>query len=137
MTEKLSEKDKKDWHKFVNSEEKLEIKDNEFLKQDRVNEKSIDLHGFTLDEANDKIFKFISYCYQNKVKKINVITGKGMRSKNLNDPYKSSNLGILKHSVPDYIKNNSELMKKIIKIDFEAVNSPSRGNFDIFLKTIK
>ena len=97
MTNKLSEKDKKDWHKFVNSEEKLEIKDNEFLKQDSVNEKFIDLHGFTLDEANDKIFKFISYCYQNKVKKINVITGKGMRSKNLNDPYKSSNLGILKH----------------------------------------
>ena len=73
MTEKLSEKDKKDWHKFVNSEDKLEIKDNEFLKQDRVNEKSIDLHGFTLDEANDKIFKFISYCYQNKVKKIVLI----------------------------------------------------------------
>ena len=134
MTEKLSEKDKKDWHKFVNSEDKLEIKDNEFLKQDRVNEKSIDLHGFTLDEANDKIFKFISYCYQNKVKKINVITGKGMRSKNLNDPYKSSNLGILKHSVPDYIKNNSELMKKIKMIDFDSVNSSLKGSFDIILK---
>ena len=73
----------------------------------------------------------------NKVKKINVITGKGMRSKNLNDPYQSKDLSILKHSVPEYIKNNSELMSKIINIDFESVNSPSKGNFDIFLKTIK
>ena len=60
-----------------------------------------------------------------------------MRSKNLDDPYQSIDLSILKHSVPEYIKNNPELMKKIIKIDFEAVNSPSKGSFDIFLKTIK
>ncbi len=73
----------------------------------------------------------------NKVKKINVITGKGMRSKNINDPYQSSELSILKYSVPEYIKNNSELMKKIIKIDFESVDSPSKGNFDIILKSIK
>ena len=137
MTNKLSEKDKKDWHQFLNSKEKLEIKDKESSKNYRIEEKSIDLHGFTLNEANHEIAKFISYCYQNKVKKINVITGKGMRSKNLADPSKSSNLGILKHSVPDYIKNNSELMKKIIKIDFESVNSPSKGNFEIYLKTIK
>ena len=104
------------------------------MKQNRINEKSIDLHGFTLDEANDKISKFISYCYQNKVKKINVITGKGMRSKNLNDPYKSSNLWILKHSVPDYIKNNSELMKKIIEIKDAKVEDGGSGAFYIFLK---
>ena len=66
-----------------------------------------------------------------------MITGKGMRSKNLNDPYKSTDLSILKHSVPEYIKNNPELMSKIIRIDFESVNSPSKGNFDIFLKVIK
>ena len=60
-----------------------------------------------------------------------------MRSKNLEDPYQSKDLSILKYSVPEYIKNNSELMNKIIKIDFESVNSSSKGNFDIFLKTIK
>ena len=70
MTEKLSEKDKKDWHKFVNSEEKLEIKDNEFLKQDRVNEKSIDLHGFTLDEANDKYFNLFPTVIKIRLKKL-------------------------------------------------------------------
>ena len=137
MTNKLSDKDKKDWQNFINSSEKLKSKELEQSNDQIILERSIDLHGFTLEEANQEISKFIENCYLNKVKKINVITGKGMRSKNIDDPYQSSDLSILKHSVPEYIKNNSELMKKIIKIDFESVNSPSKGNFDIFLKTIK
>ena len=137
MTNKLSDKDKKDWINFINSSEKLQSKDLEQPNDRAILERSIDLHGFTLEEANKEISKFIENCYLNKVKKINVITGKGMRSKNINDPYQSSELSILKYSVPEYIKNNSELMKKIIKIDFESVNSPSKGNFDIILKSIK
>ena len=137
MTNKLSDKDKKDWKNFINSSEKLQSKDLEQPNDRAILERSIDLHGFTLEEANEEISKFIENCYLNKVKKINVITGKGMRSKNINDPYQSSELSILKYSVPEYIKNNSELMKKIIKIDFESVNSPSKGNFDIILKSIK
>ena len=137
MTNKLSDKDKKDWINFINSSEKLQSKDLEQSNDRAILERSIDLHGFTLEEANKEISKFIENCYLNKVKKINVITGKGMRSKNINDPYQSSELSILKYSVPEYIKNNSELMKKIIKIDFESVNSPSKGNFDIILKSIK
>ena len=137
MTNKLSDKDKKDWEKFLNSSEKLSVKDKEILTQNRVLEKTIDLHGFTLDQANKKISEYIEFCYQNRVKKINVITGKGMRSKNLDDPYQSSNLSILKHSVPEFIQNNSELMNKIIRIDHDAINSQSSGSFDIFLKTIK
>ena len=73
-------------------------------------------------------------CYEKNVVKINIITGKGLRSKNLDDPYQSQNLSILKYSVPNFIKNDPNLMSKIIKIDFESVNSPSKGNFDIFLK---
>tara|TARA_B100000886_G_scaffold241614_1_gene169597 strand:- start:284 stop:697 length:414 start_codon:yes stop_codon:yes gene_type:complete len=137
LTNKLSDKDKKDWEKFLNSSEKLSVKDKDILTQNRVLEKTIDLHGFTLDQANKKISEYIEFCYQNKVKKINVITGKGMRSKNLDDPYQSSNLSILKHSVPEFIQNNSELMNKIIRIDHDAINSQSSGSFDIFLKTIK
>ena len=137
MTNKLSNKDKKDWQNFLDSTEKLHSKDLDRLNNEVISEKSIDLHGYTLEEANKQISKFIENCYVNKVKKINVITGKGMRSKNLEDPYQSKDLSILKYSVPEYIKNNSELMSKIIKIDFESVNSPSKGNFDIFLKTIK
>ena len=137
MTNKLSDKDKKDWINFINSSEKLQSKDLEQPNDRAILERSIDLHGFTLEEANEEISKFIENCYLNNVKKINVITGKGMRSKNINDPYQSSELSILKYSVPEYIKNNSELMKKIIKIDFESVDSPSKGNFDIILKSIK
>ena len=137
MTNKLSNKDKKDWQNFLDSSEKLQSKDEDQLKNEVISEKSIDLHGYTLEEANKQISEFIENCYVNKVKKINVITGKGMRSKNLEDPYQSKDLSILKYSVPEYIKNNSELMNKIIRIDFESINSPSKGNFDIFLKTIK
>ena len=137
MTNKLSDKDKKDWQNFIDSSKKLESKEIDQTIDSRISKRTIDLHGYTLEEANKEISKFIENCYLNKVKKINVITGKGMRSKNLDDPYQSTDLSILKHSVPEYIKNNSELMKKIIKIDFESVDSPSKGNFDIILKSIK
>ena len=137
MKNKLSDKDKKDWQNFLDSSEKLQNKDLDQINNEIILERSIDLHGYTLEEANKKISEFLENCYLNKVKKINVITGKGMRSKNLEDPYQSKDLSILKYSVPEYIKNNNELMNKIIKIDFESVNSPSKGNFDIFLKTIK
>ena len=137
MKNKLSDKDKKDWQNFLDSSEKLQSKDLDQINNEIILERSIDLHGYTLEEANKKISEFLENCYLNKVKKINVITGKGMRSKNLKDPYQSKDLSILKYSVPEYIKNNNELMNKIIKIDFEAVNSPSKGNFDIFMKTIK
>ena len=137
MTNKLSDKDKKDWQDFLNSSEKLQAKDTDKSNNQITSEKSIDLHGYTLLEANEEISKFIENCYLNRVRKINIITGKGMRSKNLDDPYQSTDLSILKYSVPEYVKNNSELMKKIIRIDFESVHSPSKGNFDIFLKSIK
>ena len=137
MTNKLSDKDKKDWQNFLDSSEKLHSKDVDQVYNKIILEKTIDLHGYTLEEANKKISEFIDNCYVNKIKKINVITGKGMRSKNLDDPYQSKDLSILKHSVPEYIKNSPELMSKIINIDFDSVNSPSKGNFDIFLKTIK
>ena len=137
MTNKLSDKDKKDWQKFIKSSDKLHNKDVDQVNNHIISERSIDLHGYTLEDANKKISEFIENCYVNKVKKINVITGKGMRSKNLDDPYQSKDLSILKHSVPEYIKNSPELMSKIINIDFDSVNSPSKGNFDILLKTIK
>ena len=138
MINKLSDKDKKDWEKFVKGDEKVENKDKTYLNDNKqFLEKTIDLHGYTLEEANKKIFQYIEDCYLNNIDKINIITGKGLRSKNTDDPYQSNDLSILKYSVPNFIKNNSELMNKILKIDFESVNSPSRGNFEIFLKKKK
>ena len=135
MKNKLSDKDKKDWEKFLKNSEKLEVKDDTQNKKFNMNlEKSIDLHGYTLDSANNKIYTFILDCFEKKVNKINIITGKGLRSKNTNDPYQSKDLSILKYSIPNFIKNNNELMEKILKIDEDAVQSPTRGSFDIVLK---
>ena len=123
------------WQDFLNSSEKLDIKDKDVSISPNLNiEKTIDLHGYTLEEANIKIFEFIEKCFNQNVSKINVITGKGLRSKNIDDPYQSSDLSILKHSVPNFINKNQDLMKKISKIDFDAVKSPSKGSFDIIMK---
>ncbi len=138
MTDKLSDKDKKDWENFVKGNEKVGNKDIEDIKKEKkFVEQTIDLHGYTLEEANKKIFEYIESCYLNNVNKINIITGKGLRSKNIDDPYQSNDLSILKYSVPNFIKNNAELMDKIFKIDFDSVNSPLKGNFDIILKSKK
>ncbi len=137
MNDNISNKNKIDWENFVNSKEKLPNKDLKFQIKKRTKIKSIDLHGYTLDEANKAIEDFINKAYLENTNKIIVVTGKGLHSNNEKDPYVSKDLSILKHSVPDYIKNNPELMKIIIRIDFESVNSPSQGSFEIFLKSIK
>ena len=135
MIKKISEKDKKDWENFINKNEKVDDKDN-FLKKNLNNtdHMEIDLHGYSLDEANKKIFEFINECYEKNIKSINIITGKGLRSKNVEDPYSSADLGMLKNSVPNFIKNNSELMSKIKHINFDDVMSKNKGNFNIYLK---
>ncbi len=135
MKNKISDKDKKDWQKFIESKERVQNKDSYNNEEKKISiEKTIDLHGYSLDEANQKIKEFIEKSYLESVSKINIITGKGSRSKNKNDPYQSSDLGILKHSIPDYIKNNIELMRKIKKIDFQSINSSNLGSFYIILK---
>ena len=135
MIKKISDKDKKDWLNFIKSKEKLNNKDIFDKKQKKIsNEKSIDLHGYSLDEANKLIHKFILFAYKNNINKITVITGKGSRSKNKENPYQSKNLGILKYSVPEYINSNSELLKIIKSINQEDIESVMKGSFDIFLK---
>ena len=135
MIKKISEQDKEDWEKFLNQKDKVEDKDSFFKEiSNKKNHMEIDLHGYSLDEANKKIFEFICECFEKKIKSINVITGKGLRSKNVEDPYSSADLGMLKNSVPNFIKNNSELMSKIKHINFDDVVSKNKGNFNIYLK---
>ena len=135
MKKKISDQDKIDWKKFIDSDDKLINKDlnNQNFKKSLKN-KSIDLHGHTLENANKTISDFINKCFLQEVENIKVITGKGSRSKNKEDPYLSTDLSILKYSVPNYIQNNYELMKKIKKLDFDSVNDISQGSFDILLK---
>ena len=138
MKKKLSKKDKKDWDNFINSKEKIQNKDLSILKKKDENLfRVIDLHGFSLEEANKTINDFIMKCYLDGISKINIITGKGSRSKNKDDPYQSVELGILKYSIPDYIKNNIDLMKKIKEIDYNSIDNPNVGSFNIFFKKNK
>ena len=135
MKKKITEKDKKDWLKFIKNNERLENKDSLHKKQiSIIKEKSIDLHGYTLDNANKKIYDFILSCYEQNVSKITVITGKGTRSKNKENPYQSENLSILKHSIPDFINSNQELLKVIKSLVGYEIDNSSKGSFVILLK---
>ena len=137
MKKKLSDKDQRDWNKFVN--EKSHLFDKDEVSSQKVNKKeiSIDLHGYTLRDANIAVNNLIVKSYNQNIKKIEVITGKGMRSKVLENPYKSKDLSILKYSVPEYINNNKSLMDKIKKINLEDVNNLNRGSFSIYLRAKK
>jgi DNA-nicking Smr family endonuclease len=138
LIKKISDKDKKDWLNFINNKEKLDNKDFFEEKKNKIQlEKSIDLHGYTLVEANKIIYEFILSSYSNSVRKIKVITGKGSRSKNKENPYQSESLGILKYSVPEYIKSNYELKRVIKDIKQSDIEDISKGSFDIFLKRFK
>ena len=134
MNNNISDKDKKDWEEFLSSDEKLPNKDLEFSKKKTLKTRHIDLHGFTLERANITITKFIEDCYQNSVSKIIVVTGKGLHSNVEKDPYVSKDLSILKYSVPEFIENNSELMKKIIEIKDAKIEDGGAGAFYIFLR---
>ena len=134
MIKKISEKDIKDWQEFIKKDEKLENKDNIQDEKTTKRHVEIDLHGYTLEGANKKMSEYINECYENNISVINVITGKGLRSKNKENPYSSTDLGILKHSVPNYIKNNTELMNKIKFVDFDEEDKNNKGSFNIFLK---
>ena len=133
MSKKPSNKDLKDWKNFLKSKEKIHNKDNVIHQRKFKEEATIDLHGFSLDQANIKVEKFITECFEKKVLKLNIITGKGLRSKVDQNPYQSKDLGILKYSVPEFIKSNTELMKIIKKID-DQVDNKNSGSFSIFLK---
>ena len=136
MNNKLSDKDKKDWKNFISSKEKILNKEIEIEKKIVKNKKTIDLHGYSLENANKTIEDFINNCFIEGIKKIVVITGKGTRSKTKNNPYLSKDLSILKYSVPEFIKSNLNLMKKIKKIDETSIDDKKSGVFYIYLKTI-
>ena len=134
MNDKISDKDKQAWKNFLSSNEKLPNKDNKLNITPNIKIKHIDLHGFTLQEANKTIEKFINDSYDHNVSKIIVVTGKGLHSSVEKDPYVSKDLSILKYSVPDFIENNTDLMKKVIELRDAEVKDGGSGAFYIFLK---
>ncbi len=134
MNSNISDKDKKDWKDFLEKKEKLPNKDLEKKESKSHITKSLDLHGFTLDEANKKVESFLTDCFNQKVSKVIIVTGKGLHSQNDKDPYISMKFGILKNSVPEFIKNNSSLMSKIKSITDAEISDGGGGAFYVFLK---
>ena len=134
MNDKISDKDKKDWKSFISGKDKLPNKDLKFNKKISFKIKSIDLHGYTLEQANIAIENFIKKSYEDKINKLIVVTGKGLRSQNEKDPYVSKNLSILKYSVPEFISNNKTLMSFIYEIKDAKVEDGGSGAFYIYLK---
>jgi DNA-nicking Smr family endonuclease len=134
LNSKISDKDKKDWIDFLSKNETLPDKDLNFKKQKSKKIFSFDLHGYSLDDANKKIKSIVLDAYENGLSKLIVVTGKGLHSTNEKDPYVSKNLGILKYSVPEYLKNNKELMTMINYIDEAEVQDGGSGAFYIYMK---
>ena len=137
MNDKISDKDKKDWQNFISSDEKLPDKDYEQSNQKVIKTKSIDLHGYNLEEANETIEKFINQSFIENVEKLIVVTGKGLHSQNEKDPYVSKKLSILKYSIPEFIKNNKSLMNIINEIREASIEDGGTGAFYINLKKKK
>tara|TARA_A100001234_G_scaffold208920_1_gene207332 strand:+ start:7 stop:420 length:414 start_codon:yes stop_codon:yes gene_type:complete len=137
LNDNISDKDKKDWNNFINSKEKVSDKDFKHQEKKIFKTRSIDLHGYTLDEANRTIESFINKAYSENVNKLVVVTGKGLHSENEKDPYVSKDLSILKYSVPEFILNNKSLMNLINEIRDAKIEDGGSGAFYIFLKKNK
>ena len=137
MNSDISDKDKKDWENFLSKKENLPDKDARLSKKSGNKSSSIDLHGYSLDEANEKIKKFIYNSYDKEISKLIIVTGKGLHSQNEKDPYTSKEFGILKYSVPEFISNNKNLMKIIYEMKDAKIEDGGGGAFYIFLKKNK
>ncbi len=134
-TIEISNKDKQDWENFLKNKDKIPNKD--FVNKKNIRHekiKKIDLHGYTIEEANKTIEQFIRRCFDESVTKMIVITGKGLRSKNVENPYFSKDLSILKYSVPEFIESNISLTKMIIETTDAKIEDGGSGAFYIYLK---
>ena len=134
MNKNISDKDKKDWENFIAKNENLPNKDSDLSKKKIKGSRTCDLHGYSLDEANIKIENLIHNSYEKGVSKLIIVTGKGLHSDNEKDPYTSKDFGILKYSVPEYIKNNKKLMSLINRITEADIEDGGSGAFYIYLK---
>ena len=134
MNDNISDKDKKDWQTFISSKEKIVDKDFKNQKKNLLKIKSIDLHGYTLEQANNAIEQFILKAFEERVNKLIVVTGKGIHSDVEKNPYVSKDLSILKYSVPEFINNNQNLMRLINDIQDATIDDGGSGAFYVFLK---
>ena len=137
MNNNISDKDKKDWENFLSNDEKLTDKDLKIKNKKPLKIKSIDLHGYSLEQANKTIENFIEKAFEDRINKLIIVTGKGIHSQNEKDPYVSKDLSILKYSVPEFISKNTNLMNIINDMQDASIEDGGSGDFYIFLKRKK
>tara|TARA_B100001175_G_C19206700_1_gene493956 strand:+ start:156 stop:572 length:417 start_codon:yes stop_codon:yes gene_type:complete len=133
----ISDKDKKDWEEFLKSNKKIQDKEQKTQEKIFYKTTEIDLHGYSLEKANRTIEDLIYRAYEEQVKKITVVTGKGIHSQNEKNPYVSKDLSILKYSVPEFITKNKNLMNLITDIKDAKIEDGGSGAFYIYLKKFK
>jgi len=135
----ISSKDKKDWINFTEQMGNLKAKESDLIKENiQTNKiKKLDLHGYSLNDANRIVKNFIIKSFNSGYKKLLIITGKGLRSKSHENPYFSKKLSVLKYSVPEYIKNDEDLNNKIIRISEADIKDGGEGAIYIFLRNNK
>ena len=134
MNDNILDKDKKDWQNFISSKDKIVDKDFKPKQKNYLKVRSIDLHGYTLEQANNAIEQFILKAFEEGVNKLIVVTGKGIHSNVEKDPYVSKDLSILKYSVPEFINSNQNLMKVINDIQDATIEDGGSGAFYVLLK---
>ncbi len=134
-----SSKDKRDWDDFTKQMSNIIVEESDFLEEDqkKIKVRKLDLHGYSLDDANKIIKKFIIESFNKRYNKLLIVTGKGLRSKSYDNPYVSKNLSVLKNSVPEYIKNDDNLNSIINKITKADQKDGGEGAINIFLKNNK
>ena len=134
MKNNFSDKDKKDWENFLSGNDRLPNKDLEAIEKKKPQIKSIDLHGYSIEDANKVMEEFIISSYEQGVHKLKIVTGKGLHSQNEENPYVSKDLSILKYSVPDFITKNKKLINLINDISDAKIEDGGSGAFYIYLK---
>ena len=132
-------KDKKDWEDFTKQMDNILIKDEDFLQENQERNKihRLDLHGYSLGEANKVVKKFIIESFDKNYRKLLIVTGKGLRSKSYDNPYISENLSVLKNSIPEYIKNDENLNSIINKVTQAVRKDGGEGAINVYLKDNK
>ena len=132
-------KDKKDWINFTKEIGNIRPKEEDLFEGNQQLNKvqKIDLHGYSLNEANEAVKKFIIKSFDQNCKKLLIITGKGLRSKSYSNPYTSESLNVLKNAVPEYIKNDEHLNSMVQKITQADYRHGGQCAINIFLKNNK
>ena len=132
----ISSKDKKDWINFTQQVGEISPKEVDFFEVSKEVKKipKLDLHGFSLSESNEIVKKFIIKFYNSEHKKILIVTGKGLRSKSLDNPYISEKLSVLRYAIPEFIKNDNDLSNKVNAISKADLKDGGDGAIYISLR---